>query len=65
MCTQYDNYIHQLIEPNDRLIVGKQKREDKATIFEKWAMMDEDRDKDHEEFYRREREYQESIKNYE
>jgi hypothetical protein len=47
------------------LIVGKQKRENKATIFEKWAMMDEDRAKDPEAFYQREREYQASIKNYE
>jgi hypothetical protein len=65
MSTQYDYHIHQLLEPDSVLIVGKQKRESKATIFEKWDLMAEDRAKDPEAFIQREIEYQNSIKNYE
>lgn len=55
-------YIHQLIEPGDVLIVGRQKRES-SNLFEKWKAIDKLRaELGEKEFARREAEWQEYLK---
>lgn len=55
-------YIHQLLEPENVLIAGRQKRES-STLFEKWKDIDKLRaELGDEEFARREAEWQEYLK---
>ena len=55
-------YKHQLLEPGDVLIAGRQKRES-STLFEKWKAIDKLRAEiGEEEFARREAEWQEYLK---
>lgn len=37
MSTAYDHYIHILLEPNEVIIMGKQKRDKELTIEQEWA----------------------------
>lgn len=54
----YEYWIHQQLEPNDILIIGKQKRSSETSLQVKWKLEDEERLRiGNEEYEKRNRDF--------